>query len=68
MAKIHFLNVDEGDCSIIEHDNGNVTMMTSVVAMLKRKYLRQKCSVQILLTGLGVIIIRKHIRPILLNI
>lgn len=39
MAKIHFLNVDEGDCSIIEHDNGNVTMMTSVVAMLKRKYL-----------------------------
>ena len=27
MAKIHFLNVDEGDCSIIEHDNGNVTMI-----------------------------------------
>ena len=26
MAKIHFLNVDEGDCSIIQHDNGKVTM------------------------------------------
>ena len=27
MAKIHFLNVDEGDCSIIQHDNGHVTMI-----------------------------------------
>lgn len=27
MAKIHFLNVDEGDCSIIQHDNGYVTMI-----------------------------------------
>lgn len=27
MAKIHFLNVDEGDCSIIEHDNGKVSMI-----------------------------------------
>jgi len=27
MAKIHFLNVGEGDCSIIEHDNGNVSMI-----------------------------------------
>lgn len=27
MAKIHFLNVDEGDCTIIQHDNGKVTMM-----------------------------------------
>lgn len=27
MAKIHFLNVDEGDCSIIEHDNGKITMI-----------------------------------------
>lgn len=27
MAKIHFLNVNEGDCSIIEQDNGNVTMI-----------------------------------------
>lgn len=27
MTKIHFLNVDEGDCSIIEHDNGKVTMI-----------------------------------------
>ena len=27
MAKLHFLNVDEGDCSIIQHDNGKVTMI-----------------------------------------
>lgn len=27
MAKIHFLNVVEGDCSIIQHDNGHVTMI-----------------------------------------
>lgn len=27
MARIHFLNVGEGDCSIIEHDNGNVSMI-----------------------------------------
>lgn len=27
MAKIHFLNVDEGDCSIIQHDNNDVTMI-----------------------------------------
>ena len=27
MARIHFLNVEEGDCSIIEHDNGHVTMI-----------------------------------------
>lgn len=27
MAKIHFLNVDEGDCSIIEHDNGHITVV-----------------------------------------
>lgn len=27
MSKIHFLNVDEGDCSIIEHDNEHVTMI-----------------------------------------
>lgn len=27
MARIHFLNVEEGDCSIIQHDNGHVTMI-----------------------------------------
>lgn len=27
MARVHFLNVDEGDCTIIEHDNGDVTMI-----------------------------------------
>lgn len=27
MSKIHFLNVDEGDCSIIEHDNKHITMI-----------------------------------------
>lgn len=27
MARVHFLNVEEGDCSIIQHDNGDVTMI-----------------------------------------
>lgn len=27
MAQIHFLNVNEGDCSIIQHENGNVSMI-----------------------------------------
>lgn len=27
MAKIHFLNVKDGDCSIIQHENGDVTMI-----------------------------------------
>lgn len=27
MAKIHFLNVEEGDCSIIQQNNGHVTMI-----------------------------------------
>ena len=27
MAKIHFLNVGHGDCTIIEHGNGNLTMI-----------------------------------------
>jgi len=27
MATIHFLNVLEGDCNIIQHDSGRVTVM-----------------------------------------
>jgi len=27
MARIHFLNVKDGDCSIIEHNSGNVTVV-----------------------------------------
>ena len=27
MAVVHFLNVGEGDCSIIHHDTGNVTVI-----------------------------------------
>ena len=27
MAKIHFLNIGHGDCTIIEHANGNLTMI-----------------------------------------
>ena len=37
MAKIHFLNVDEGDCSIIQHNNGNVLikhMQTHIIEKL----------------------------------
>ena len=27
MARVHFLNVEDGDCSIIQHENGDVTMI-----------------------------------------
>ena len=27
MATIHFLNVNEGDCSIIEHDSDRITVI-----------------------------------------
>jgi len=27
MSKLHFINVDPGDCTIIEHNSGNVTMI-----------------------------------------
>ena len=27
MATIHFLNVKEGDCSIIEHNSGHTTVI-----------------------------------------
>lgn len=27
MARVHFLNVNDGDCSIIQHENGDVTMI-----------------------------------------
>lgn len=37
MAKIHFLNVDEGDCSIIQHDNGSVTMIDICCGNIQEK-------------------------------
>lgn len=37
MAKIHFLNVDEGDCSIIQHDNGHVTMIDICCGNIKEE-------------------------------
>jgi hypothetical protein len=37
MAKIHFLNVDEGDCSIIEHDNGKITMIDICCGKLRKE-------------------------------
>lgn len=37
MAKIHFLNVADGDCSIIEHDNGNVTMIDICCGNIEEK-------------------------------
>ena len=27
MLKVHFLNVGHGDCTIIEHSNGNLTVI-----------------------------------------
>lgn len=51
MAKIHFLNVDEGDCSIIQHDNGNVTMIDICCGNIEEDI--QKCfSAESLNTGL----------------
>lgn len=34
MAKLHFLNVGEGDCSIIQHNDGTVTMIDICCANL----------------------------------
>lgn len=34
MATLHFLNVKEGDCSIIEHASGRVTVMDVYVMRL----------------------------------
>ena len=32
MAKIHFLNVGHGDCTVIEHNNGNLTVIDITMA------------------------------------
>ena len=45
MAKIHFLNVDEGDCSIIQHDNGHVTMIDICCGNIEKQ---QKTAEQII--------------------
>lgn len=37
MAKIHFLNVDEGDCTIIQHDNGKFTMIDICCDNIEKK-------------------------------
>ena len=37
MAKIHFLNVDEGDCSIIQHDSGLITMIDVCCGNIEEK-------------------------------
>ena len=42
MAKIHFLNVEEGDCSIIQHENGNVSMIDVCCADASEEWLIQK--------------------------
>lgn len=41
MAKIHFLNVDEGDCSIIQHDNGKVTMIDICCGICKARHINE---------------------------
>jgi beta-lactamase superfamily II metal-dependent hydrolase len=42
MAKVHFLNVEEGDCSIIQHENGNVSMIDVCCAEALENALVQK--------------------------
>lgn len=51
MAKIHFLNVDEGDCSIIQHDNGNVTMIDICCGNIEEE-VQKSFSAESLNTGL----------------
>lgn len=51
MAKIHFLNVDEGDCSIIQHDNGNVTMLDICCGNIEEE-VQKSFSAESLNTGL----------------
>lgn len=36
MAKIHFLNVEEGDCTIIQHNNGNVLIKHMQTHIIER--------------------------------
>lgn len=52
MAKIHFLNVDEGDCSIIQHNNGNVTMIDICCGNIEEE-VRKSFSVESLNRGLS---------------
>lgn len=67
-GKNTFLNVDEGDCSIIEHDNGKITMIDICCGNIEGERICQKHLVNLPQTILKVITIRKHIQPILLNI
>ena len=36
MAKVHFLNVKQGDCIILEHDSGRVTMFDICAGNIER--------------------------------
>ncbi len=38
MSKIHFLNVKQGDCIILEHDSGRVTMFDICAGNIKREH------------------------------
>lgn len=42
MAKVHFLNVEEGDCSIIQHNNGHVTMIDICCGNIDTKNQKQQ--------------------------
>ena len=41
MATIHFLNVKEGDCSIIEHNSGHKTVIDVCNASLSSPWRRR---------------------------
>lgn len=44
MSKIHFLNVDEGDCSIIEHENEHITMIDICCGNIVEEYIAKAFS------------------------
>lgn len=52
MSRIHFLNVDEGDCSIIEHENGKVTMIDICCGNIEQDEIRKSFSIMEELGGI----------------
>lgn len=52
MARVHFLNVLEGDCSIIEHDNGKVTMIDICCGNLTTEEIQKSFTAESLNAGI----------------
>lgn len=46
MAQLHFLNVGEGDCSVIQHNDGTVTMIDICCANLATNTIEKSFSTE----------------------